>query len=195
MENHGNGSMGWLGLFHFVERLPNRWKTSGFPPKIRTPPAGSAGGVRRKPKNFRIGNYLPASMGSLPDSSRLGIPSGSHPFVERSMPWNIPRTGDHKVGCGCLGYDALRFMCAESFEEIWIQTCFVNPINEKNSSSPTDINRNSTPVSLLRVLSDGSLLGGKRVRCSPPPRPSGQRRRGPGSGSQRATGWLWKHGR
>ena len=184
-----------VGLLRWVAQSENRWKMRFFRRKQEPRLRGARAGFEENRRTFGSGTYLPASMGSSPDSSRLGIPSGLHPFVERSMPWNIPRTGDHKVGCGCLGYDALRFMCAESFEEIWIQTCFVNPINEKNSSSPTDINRNSTPVSLLRVLSDGSLLGGKRVRCSPPPRPSGQRRRGPGSGSQRATGWLWKHGR
>jgi hypothetical protein len=35
------------------------------------------------------------------------------------MPWNMPMTGDHRVGCGCLGDVALEFMCAEGGKELW----------------------------------------------------------------------------
>ena len=79
----------------------------------------------------RILNYLHASMGSLPKTSRLGIASGLHPFVERSMPRNISTPDDHRVVCGCLGYAVVEVICAEGFEEIWSLYESVNHINEK----------------------------------------------------------------
>ena len=35
------------------------------------------------------------------------------------MPRNMPMTGDHRVGCGCLGYVAKWLMCAEGGELVY----------------------------------------------------------------------------
>ena len=67
---------------------------------------------------FRILNYLPASLGSLPKPSRSGFANGQRPSMDSSMPWIISTTGDHEVRWVLLGYVALVIMCAEGFEEI-----------------------------------------------------------------------------
>ena len=79
---------------------------------------------------FRILNYLPASLGSLPKPSRLGSASWQLPSMDSSMPWIISTTGDHEVRWECLGYVELVVMCAEGFEEICNRSELVNHINE-----------------------------------------------------------------
>jgi hypothetical protein len=74
-------------------------------------------------------NYLPASLGSLPNSSRFWIASQLHPAGEHPMPWNMSATGDHRVGSGWLGYVTLVVMCAEGFELVYDCWQYVNHIN------------------------------------------------------------------
>ena len=52
---------GMVGVSSIGGAVAKPLENEVFSPKTRTPPAGSAGGVRRKPKNFRIGN-LPACL-------------------------------------------------------------------------------------------------------------------------------------
>lgn len=78
---------------------------------------------------IRFLNYLPASMGLklLPSRiARLGIASDWHPFEQYSM----PMTGDHWVGCGCLGNVIMEFICAEGLDELSERILCVNRINE-----------------------------------------------------------------
>jgi hypothetical protein len=42
------------------------------------------------------------------------------------MPWNMPMTGDHRVGCGFLGNVAVVAMCAEGGNELWKSQRSVN---------------------------------------------------------------------
>jgi hypothetical protein len=78
---------------------------------------------------IRILNYLPASPGLMPLPSRPGITSGLLPIWGHSMPWNMPMTGDHRAGCGCLGYVAVVVMCAEGGKELWKSHRSVNSKN------------------------------------------------------------------
>ena len=98
---------------------------------------------------IRILNYLPASPGSMPLPSRLGITSGLLPFEEHSTPWNMPMTGDHWVGCGCLGYVAVVVMCAEGGKELWQSH---RSVNVKNINHEKFLIAGNSPVQTLEIF-------------------------------------------